>query len=212
MPRLPRYRWGAGVYDLISLERVLYRPGRLLAIQDLRLTPGLRVLDIGCGTGLNFPALLTAIGVSGHVVAVDASAAMLRQARHRITRNRWANVTLVEGDAARLESLVAGEFDAVVFTYSLSVIGDWEQAWQQAFALLRPGGHIAVVDTALPMGPWRLLSPLARLALFSGGVHATRQVWDKVMSDAEHTTHQVRNGGHVHVAAGTKPSNTGART
>ncbi len=208
---MPRYRWGARVYDLLSMERLVYRPGRRAAIDGLRLRAGDRVLDVGCGTGLNLPYLDSAIGAAGEVVGVDASGAMLRQARRRVDRHGWSNVTLVEGDAGLLDSLVTGDFDAVLFTYSLSVIGDWRGAWARAWTRLRPGGRVAVVDTSLPVGPWRLLSPLARLALFSGGVHASRQVWQQVLSDAEQTTYQVLNGGHVQVAAGIKPSMTAER-
>lgn len=203
--RVPRYRWGALFYDVVSMERWIYRPGRRQAIKGLRLTPGMRVLDVGCGTGLNLQCLLSVIGAAGEVVGVDASEAMLRQARRRVRRNGWSNVTLVQGDAARLDSTVAGDFEAVLFTYSLSVIGDWRQAWQQAWAMLRPGGRVAVADTSLPDGRWHLLTPLAMLALFTGGVHASRQVWQEVLSEAEQTTHQILTGGHIHVTAGTKP-------
>lgn len=208
MTTMPRYRVGARVYDVLSLERLVYRPGRRAAIEALDLRPGARVLDVGCGTGLNLPLLAAAVGPAGEVVGVDASAAMLRQARQRIARYGWSNVRLVGGDAARLGTLVAGGFDAVLFTYSLSVIADWRAAWEQAWALARSGGRVAVVDTALPIGRWRLLSPLARLALFAGGVDASAQVWQRVLTDAEQTTHRVMTGGHVHVAAGTKPMST----
>ncbi len=202
---LPRYRFGAWAYDVVSMEWLVYRPGRCAAIAALKLAPGARVLDVGCGTGLNFSLLNAAIGPAGEVVGVDASGAMLRQARRRVGRRGWANVTLVQGDAALLDTLVAGEFDAVAFTYSLSVIRDWQSTWDQAWALLRPGGRVAVVDTAVPVGRWRLLSPLARLALLSGGVDASRQVWRLVLADVEQARHHVMTGGHVHVAAGTKP-------
>lgn len=203
--RLPRYRWGAPVYDVASMERWIYRPGRRQAIKGLRLTPGMRVLDVGCGTGLNLQYVLPAVGAAGEVVGVDTSEPMLRQARRRIRRHGWSNVTLVKGDAARLEALVTGQFDAVLFTYSLSVIGDWRHAWQQAWALLRAGGRIAVVDTSLPAGRWRLLAPVVMLASFSGGVHVSREVWQQVLTEAEQTTHQILTGGHVHLATGTKP-------
>lgn len=205
MPRMPRYRFGARVYDLVSLERLVYRAGRRAAINGLKLTTGDRVLDVGCGTGLDLGYIIDVIGATGEVVGVDASGSMLRQARRRVDRHEWSNVTLVEGDAARLDALVEGEFDAVLFTYSLSIITNWRAAWERAWVRLRPGGHVAVVDTALPVGPWRLLSPLARLALFSGGVDASRQVWRQVLVHAERTTHDVLTGGHVQVAAGTKP-------
>ncbi len=203
--RLPRYRWGARVYDVVSMERWIYRPGRRQAIDGLRLTPGMRVLDVGCGTGLNLPYLLSAIGAAGEVVGVDASEAMLRQARRRVDEHGWSNVTLVEGDAARLHAMMTGEFDAVIFAYSLSVIGDWRQAWQQAWALLRAGGRVAVVDTSLPAGRWRLLAPLVMLTSFTGGVHLSREVWQQVLTEAEQTTHQILTGGHVHLTTGTKP-------
>lgn len=206
--RLPRYRLGAWAYDVVSMERLVYRPGRRAAIEALDLAPGARVLDVGCGTGLNFRYLTAAVGRAGGIVGVDTSRAMLRQARRRVAGHAWSNVDLVEGDAARLPNLVAGYFDAIVFTYSLSVIGDWRSTWEGAWALLRPGGRVAIADTALPTGRWEVLSPLARLALFAGGVDTSRQVWQQVLTDAEQTTHQVMTGGHVHVAAGTKPAPT----
>ncbi len=204
IPRVPRYRFGARVYDVVSMERLVYRPGRRAAIQALNLTPGARMLDVGCGTGLNFPYLAAAVGTAGQLVGVDASEAMLRQARRRVAGSGWPTVTLAEGDAAMLDTLVAGDFDAVLFTYSLSVISDWRTAWERAWALLRPGGRVAVVDTSLPIGAWRLLSPLARLALFTGGVDTSRRVWQQVLADTELRTYRVMTGGHVHVAAGTK--------
>jgi ubiquinone/menaquinone biosynthesis C-methylase UbiE len=70
---MPRYRWGARVYDLLSMERLGYRPGRRAAIDGLRLRAGDRVLDVGCGTGLNLPYLVSAIGAAGEVVGVDAA-------------------------------------------------------------------------------------------------------------------------------------------
>jgi ubiquinone/menaquinone biosynthesis C-methylase UbiE len=194
------------VYDVVSMERPVYRAGRVAAISGLSLRPGDRVLDVGCGTGLNLGLLTDAVGRSGEVVGVDASAAMLRQARRRITDRGWANVSVVKGDAAWLEPLVDGQFDAVLFTYSLAVISEWREAWSRALGVLRVGGRVALADTALPTGWWRALSPVARLAMFTGGVDSSRQVWNQVLADTVETSHRVLKGGHVHVAAGTRAS------
>ncbi|MDG4828240.1 methyltransferase domain-containing protein [Solwaraspora sp. WMMD1047] len=202
-----RYSGGARYYDVLSLERPVYRPGRLAGIRALGLRPGHRVLDVGCGTGLNLPALRAGVGPDGSVVGVDASPQMLRQARARIRRAGWANVAVLAGDAANLPAPVRayGLVDAVVFTYSLSVIDDWRRAWAQAVAMLRPGGRAAIVDLALPVGRWRVFSAAARLACFTGGSDPHRHPWTLLEQDTVDVSHQVLRGGHVHVVAGTRP-------
>ncbi len=82
--RLPRYGLGARFYDVLSGERSVYRAGRLRGIAALDLRPGARVLDVGCGTGLNLAPLLGRVGPAGRVVGVDRSDKMLAQ-----TRARW---------------------------------------------------------------------------------------------------------------------------
>jgi demethylmenaquinone methyltransferase/2-methoxy-6-polyprenyl-1,4-benzoquinol methylase len=65
--------------------------------------PGEVILDVGCGTGLNFKAIREAIGPSGRLIGVELSPRMLDVARGRIERFGWSNVELVEGDVAEAE-------------------------------------------------------------------------------------------------------------
>lgn len=198
--RLPRYGRGARFYDMLSGERWVYRSGRVRAIELLRLSAGDRVLDVGCGTGLNLPLILDAVGSAGEVLGVDASESMLRQAERRISEHGWQNVTLRQVDAAKLDG--KGGFDAAVFGYSLAIIADWETAWDVVLQRIRPGGRVAVVDTSWPTGWGRLLTPLVAVALWAGGVHPSRRVWDRVIEDTVEPCQVVLESGHVRIAAG----------
>lgn len=207
--RFGRYSVGAGLYDVLSLERPVYRAGRLAGIELLRLQAGARVLDLGCGTGLNFPVLASAIGPRGQIVGVDRSAQMLTQAQARVRRHGWANVRLVQADAGAYDmgELIGGaRFDAVVATYALSIFGDGPAAWRSALAAMRPAGRVAVVDLALPTGRWAALAPLARLACLTGGVDLARTPWRWVVRDTDEVEQRVLRAGHIRVACGTVPA------
>ncbi|HEX3307506.1 MAG TPA: methyltransferase domain-containing protein, partial [Streptosporangiaceae bacterium] len=97
------YRKKAKHYDITSR---LYpapcypqRTQRLRAVHALGLRPGDTVVDIACGTGLNFPLLEKVIGPGGRIVGVDLTDAMLARAQDRIKANGWSNVSLVQADA-----------------------------------------------------------------------------------------------------------------
>src|SRR5438876_10930572 len=73
-----RAPWYDAIVRLLSFGSD--REYRRRAVAELRLRPGQRVLDVGCGTGLNFRLLADAVGPSGLVVGTDLSHAMLREA------------------------------------------------------------------------------------------------------------------------------------
>jgi demethylmenaquinone methyltransferase/2-methoxy-6-polyprenyl-1,4-benzoquinol methylase len=103
------YRKKAKHYDVTS--RLYPAPGypqraqRLRAVQALGLRAGASVIDIACGTGLNFPLIEEAIGPGGRIVGVDLTDAMLAQAQDRIETNGWSNISLVQADAAWMAQL-----------------------------------------------------------------------------------------------------------
>ena len=93
------YEAAARFYDALSGERLVYRAGRESGVALLGLRPGDTVLDVGCGTGLNFGLLADAVGPAGTVIGLDSSPEMLRMVRRRVEANRWSTVRLVEADA-----------------------------------------------------------------------------------------------------------------
>ena len=89
----------------------------------MRLHPGDTVVEIGCGTGLNFSLLRDAVGAQGKVIGVDITAEMLDRAKRRVARNAWSNVELVHSDAASYEFPEAtdGVLSTLAFSASPSV-------------------------------------------------------------------------------------------
>ncbi|MEV6113850.1 methyltransferase domain-containing protein [Streptomyces sp. NPDC052109] len=124
---------------------------------------GLRVLDLGCGTGASTAALRSVLPAAD-VTAVDASAGMLRRAAAK----PWAGeVTFVHAPAERLfEAGVRGPFDAVFAAYLFRNLTDPDAVLTAVRGLLRPGGRLGVHEYTL-RGRW---ADRAVWTLVCGGV------------------------------------------
>jgi demethylmenaquinone methyltransferase/2-methoxy-6-polyprenyl-1,4-benzoquinol methylase len=156
------YRKKAKRYDLTS--RLYPAPGypqvgqRRRAVQALRLRPGDTVIDMACGTGLNFSLLQEAVGPEGWIVGVDLTDAMLDQARSRIETNSWSNLSLVQADAAEFD-FPAG-IDAILSTYALTQVPECREVIAHGAAALSAGGRWAVLDLKVPDSTPRWLAQL----------------------------------------------------
>jgi ubiquinone/menaquinone biosynthesis C-methylase UbiE len=146
------YRKKAKHYDITS--RLYPAPGypqraqRLRAVQALGLRPGDSVVDIACGTGLNFPLIQEVIGPGGRIVGVDLTDAMLAQAQDRIAANGWRNVSLVQADAAKFDFPTG--VDAILSTYALSQVPECAEVIAHGAAALSGGGRWVVLDLKVP--------------------------------------------------------------
>lgn len=104
------------------------------------------MVDIGCGTGLNFALLQEAVGETGRIIGVDLTDAMLDQARVRIAQQGWKNVDLVQGDAAHYQ--FPTQVNAILSTFALTFIPECEQVIEHGCRALAPGGRWVVLDMA----------------------------------------------------------------
>ena len=93
---LDTYSRGARWYDAFVAAVTLGMQARLRTrlVNELDPRPGDVVLDLACGTGLNFPALERAVGPAGRIIGVDLSADMLTKAGSRVARSGWNNVAV----------------------------------------------------------------------------------------------------------------------
>jgi demethylmenaquinone methyltransferase/2-methoxy-6-polyprenyl-1,4-benzoquinol methylase len=146
------YRKKAKHYDITSrfypVPGYPQRAQRLRAVQALGLRPGDTVVDIACGTGLNFSLIEKAIGPNGRIVGVDLTDAMLAQAQRRIETNGWSNISLVQADAAEFD--FPTEVDAILSTYALSQVPECGDVIARGAAALSPGGRWVVLDLEVP--------------------------------------------------------------
>ena len=162
------YRRQRYIYDL---TRKYYLFGRDRMIRELALSPGARVVEVGCGTGRNLVQIARRYPQS-ELFGLDASSEMLKTATQSLRRaGLQARVALAHGYAEALSPAMFGQaapFDAALFPYSLSMIPDWKQALRAAATALSATGRIHVVDFGDLTGLGRLGEHMLRswLALF----------------------------------------------
>ncbi len=184
------YRKKAKHYDVTS--RLYPAPGypqrgqRLRAVEELNLRPGTHVVDVACGTGLNFALLQERIGPEGRITGVDLTDAMLAQAQQRIESNGWSNVTLVQADAAAFE--FPSETDAILSTYALSQVPDCGAVVAHGAAAVSAGGRWVVLDLKVPANAPRWLTQLgvATVRPFAGIEQwIARRPWEAIRAAME---------------------------
>lgn len=137
----------AADYDRFR-ERLLHGRAELCAEFAGMLPDGACVAEVGAGTGRNLEFLAAHLPRWRRVWAVDLCTSLLARCRNRVAARGWGNVITEEADATRWPS--PEPLDAVLFSYSLTMIPDWFAAIDAALVNLRPSGLVAVVDFTVP--------------------------------------------------------------
>ncbi len=152
----------AAAYDGPLGNNALIQRMRQTMHQRLTATfpPGARLLDLGCGTGLD-AAYLARQGF--HVLALDASPRMAARTRARIDACGLTDrVTVQRRGIHELDALPAGAFDGIYSNLGpLNCVPDLAALSDRCAALLRPGGAL-VASVIGRICPWETLYYLAR--------------------------------------------------
>ncbi len=135
---------GAGAYDRLVGANPGYHDHLLISARRMRLPGdgrGLRLLDAGCGTGASTAALLEA-APHAEIIAVDASAGMLEQARAK----DWPDtVRFCHTPIEKLaEAGIQGPFDGILAAYLVRNLADPDAQLRRFAELLVPGAPLAV--------------------------------------------------------------------
>jgi ubiquinone/menaquinone biosynthesis C-methylase UbiE len=147
------YDWWAPFYDGMNWLAARIRGAsdqeeRRKAIGRLGLTPGMRVLEVSCGTGSNLPFLHDGVGNQGSLVGLDISAGMLERCRRKL-QQKAIPAALIMGDASRLP-FQDGAFDAVLHHGGIAEFPNKRAAMAEMARVARPGAKIVICDPGLP--------------------------------------------------------------
>ena len=202
------YQSGAKHYDfttilfrLIGLRMKAYR---LLAIKKLSLQRGNCVIELGCGTGLNFPFLMEQIGPEGRLIGVDLTPGMLDIARVRVERSDWKNVELIQSDIAAYD--FPEGVNGVLATGLFGYIPEYDRVIKAASKSLVPGGQLSILDGKqpenLPSWLFKIVLQLGRPFGYSPEYFNVRP-WESVERYFKETSFETRYGGMIYILSGT---------
>lgn len=134
------YKRYARIYDTVF--GALLSAGRRAAVERIDRRGGLRVLEVGVGTGISLPAYRK----DNRITGIDLSMDMLRVAQERVARDRLENVEgLLQMDAGRL-AFADSSFDVVVAMYVMTVVPDPQATLAELLRVCRPDGDVLIVS------------------------------------------------------------------
>jgi ubiquinone/menaquinone biosynthesis C-methylase UbiE len=131
---------------MVELDNPFTKTNRAhVIVEHLGVTPGMYVLDVGCGPGRLTIPLARAVGENGCVVAIDLQAGMLERAREKAEAASLANIRFVHA-AIGPGTLERDRADRAVLVTVLGEIPDRAAALAEIFAALKPGGILSVTE------------------------------------------------------------------
>lgn len=141
----------AGARWLAHLDRFegMIAPVGVALLARAALSPGERVLDVGCGGGATTLAAARAVDPGGAAVGLDISPDLVRRARERAAGAGAVKAVFVCADAATVRP-DAAPFDRMISRFGSMFFPDPRSAFVHLRSLLRPGGRLDLAVWAAP--------------------------------------------------------------
>jgi len=116
------------------------------------IDPGMAVIDIGCGAGVDtlFAALM--VGPGGRVVGIDITPEMVERAKANLKQVKLPNVSFHQASADQLDFPPEG-FDVAISNGVLNLVANKERALAEIYKVLKPGGRLMLADQVLTGEP-----------------------------------------------------------
>lgn len=151
----------AARYDRSSTVRRFQSRAQAHVLSLIDVRPGMRVLDLGCGTGVATWEIARRLGPSGAAVGMDASARMISEAERKREDLGPGRVSFVVGCAEDLDERAM--FDSVVCTNVFHHLLDKAAVFRRVLRALRPEGTFLIEDICNDSWKMRVLDRLGRL-------------------------------------------------
>ncbi len=135
---------GRAAANRLRILHSIYGPGARRVLLQAGIRRGMRVADLGCGTGMVTQLLAELVGPSGQVIGVDFSGAQIKQARESLPPS-LSNVSFIEGSATDT-GLEPGSFDLVYCRFLLIHLTEPELALREMHKLLKTEGVLVCED------------------------------------------------------------------
>jgi len=113
-------------------------------VEAAKVAPGMRVLDIACGTGEPSITIANLLHGTGEVVGVDLSDAPLAVAAERARQRGLSNVRFQEADVHHLP-FPDSSFDRITSRLGVMFFADLPKALREMHRVLKPGGRVALL-------------------------------------------------------------------
>jgi ubiquinone/menaquinone biosynthesis C-methylase UbiE len=162
-----KYDRGAEQYDagLDWLFRSFYEDEekvRTGMIDLLGLKPGMRVLEIGCGTGKDSVIIARSLSDVGQIFLLEMSRNMLEVCRAKLTDCRGVQIEFLLGNASYLP-FPNEYFDAVFHFGGLNTFSEKKRALDEMTRVARIGAKVVVGDESVP--PWLREKPIGKILI-----------------------------------------------
>ncbi|MGC8659011.1 MAG: class I SAM-dependent methyltransferase [Desulfomonilaceae bacterium] len=137
--------WWIGYLLASPLRKLFENPQKLLGPY---ISPGMTVLDYGCGMGFFTIPLAKMVGPSGKVIAVDIQAKMLDGVRRKAKRRQLAErITIIS--AGTEGQIHDASVDFVAALYVVHEIADQGTFFQKIYRIMKSGAKILIVEPRL---------------------------------------------------------------